>query len=171
MTWHNPTEKSWQLRSGIRRVSFLSNFFPKDNCLMLKNLRRVIQNKHRGLLMKGVCLLHDNARPHKANITTVLLESFGWEVHHSAHSPDLVPSNFHLFLHLNQYLAGKRFETDKELEEEVRKRLREAAWGRLLWQRAHATAHQVPRAEQWLIMRKQLKNSEDVHQQCHVKFL
>jgi hypothetical protein len=45
------------------------NFLPLGNtinaavcCEMLKNLCQAIQNKQRGLLTRGVCLLHDNAR-------------------------------------------------------------------------------------------------------------
>lgn len=33
-------------------------------CQTLKKLRRAIQNRRTGRLTKGVCLLHDNARPH-----------------------------------------------------------------------------------------------------------
>ncbi|GFV84441.1 histone-lysine N-methyltransferase SETMAR [Trichonephila clavipes] len=34
-------------------------------------------------------------------------------------SPDLTPSDFHLFLHLKSFLAGKHFNNDKELKENV----------------------------------------------------
>ncbi|GFU40925.1 histone-lysine N-methyltransferase SETMAR [Trichonephila clavipes] len=33
--------------------------------------------------------------------------------------PDLTPSDFHLFLHLKSFLAGKYFNNDKELKENV----------------------------------------------------
>ncbi|GFV68008.1 histone-lysine N-methyltransferase SETMAR [Trichonephila clavipes] len=33
--------------------------------------------------------------------------------------PDLTPSDFHLFLHLKSFLAGKHFNNDKELKENV----------------------------------------------------
>jgi histone-lysine N-methyltransferase SETMAR len=35
------------------------------------------------------------------------------------YSPELAPSDFHFFLHLNKYLAGKKFDDDDELQEEV----------------------------------------------------
>ncbi|GFW39976.1 histone-lysine N-methyltransferase SETMAR [Trichonephila clavipes] len=35
------------------------------------------------------------------------------------YSPDLTPSDFHLFLHLKSFLAGKHFNNDKELKENV----------------------------------------------------
>ncbi|GFS89438.1 histone-lysine N-methyltransferase SETMAR [Trichonephila clavipes] len=37
----------------------------------------------------------------------------------SFYSPDLTPSDFHLFLHLKSFLAGKHFNIDKELKENV----------------------------------------------------
>jgi len=33
--------------------------------------------------------------------------------------PDLAPSDFHLFLHLKKHLAGKKFDGDDEVQEEV----------------------------------------------------
>ena len=38
---------------------------------------------------------------------------------HPPYSPDLAPSDFHLFLHLKKHLAGKRFDDDDEVQEEV----------------------------------------------------
>ena len=32
-------------------------------------------------------------------------------------SPDLAPSDFHLFLHLQKHLAGKKFDDDDEVQE------------------------------------------------------
>lgn len=91
-------------------------------CETLKKLRRAIQNKRRGMLTKGVCLLHDNARPHTANATKELLASFKWDVlNHPAHSPDLAPSDYYLFTSLKLHMGGKRFSTDEEVKEEVGK--------------------------------------------------
>ena len=35
------------------------------------------------------------------------------------HSPDLAPSDFHLFLHLKKHLAEKKLDGDDEVQEEV----------------------------------------------------
>ena len=86
----------------------------------LTNLRRAIQNRRRGKLSKGVLLLHDNARPHTARATANLIESFGWFcLPHPPYSPDLAPSDYHLFPDLKKFLGGKRFETDEELKATV----------------------------------------------------
>ena len=41
--------------------------------------------------------------------------------HHPTYSPDLVPSDFHLFLHLKKFLSGQRqrFQDDREAEMSV----------------------------------------------------
>ncbi|GBL80513.1 hypothetical protein AVEN_225214-2 [Araneus ventricosus] len=39
--------------------------------------------------------------------------------HHPPYSPDLSPSDFHLFLKMKEFLGGKRFESDEELENAV----------------------------------------------------
>ena len=43
----------------------------------------------------------------------------GGELDHPPYSPDLTPSDFHLFLHLKEYLDGKNFDDDDEVQEEV----------------------------------------------------
>lgn len=89
-------------------------------CNQLKKLKRAIQNRRRGLLSRGVVFLQDNARPHTSRVTSSLLEQFGWEVlPHPPHSPDLAPSDFHLFLTLKNYLGGRRFLDDELLKEDV----------------------------------------------------
>jgi len=46
----------------------------------LQNLKQAIRNKRKGRLTKGVCLLHDNARPHIARQILELLAKFGWDI-------------------------------------------------------------------------------------------
>ena len=38
---------------------------------------------------------------------------------HPPYSPDLAPSDFHLFLYLKKHIAGKKFDDDDEVQEEV----------------------------------------------------
>ena len=44
---------------------------------------------------------------------------------HPAYSPDLAPSDYHLFGPLKNALQGRRFSTDKEVREAVHKWLRD----------------------------------------------
>jgi histone-lysine N-methyltransferase SETMAR len=86
----------------------------------LKKLHGAIQNERRGMLSRGVVMLHDNARPHTAAATQDLITTFGWEqFDHPPYSPDLVPSAFHVFLHLKTLLGGWRFQDDDEVKEAV----------------------------------------------------
>lgn len=81
-------------------------------CELLDKLRRAIENKRRGKLSRGVLLIHDNARPHVAAVTKNRLESFAWEIFsHPPYSPDLAPSDFHLFPFLKAELGGQHFES------------------------------------------------------------
>lgn len=118
-------------RKGIILVEFLPHgetINAARYCETLKKLRRAIQNKRRGMITKGVCLLHDNARPHTANLTKALLDSFGWDVlDHPPHSPDLAPSDYHLFTSLKMHLAGKKFSTDQEVQTAVTNWTKEVA--------------------------------------------
>ena len=64
-----------------------------------------------------VILLHDNARPHTAKITKAKLQELGFEIlSHPPYSPDLAPSDFHLFRSLANVLMGQIFEDEDELE-------------------------------------------------------
>jgi histone-lysine N-methyltransferase SETMAR len=67
-------------------------------------------------------LLHDNARPHSVSRTQAMLQEFGWEVfEHSAYSPDLAPSDFHLFPKLKEFLGGRRFKSNEDVKDAVKK--------------------------------------------------
>jgi hypothetical protein len=66
-------------------------------------------------------LLHDNARPNAAARTQAMLQEFDWEVfEHPVYSPDLAPSDFHLFPKLKEFLGGRRFKSDEEVKDGVK---------------------------------------------------
>ncbi|KAJ8891596.1 hypothetical protein PR048_004124 [Dryococelus australis] len=89
-------------------------------CATLRWLRQLIRNKWKGMPTLGIVLLHYNARLHSAAVTQLLLACFPWEVFdHTPYSPDLVPSDFHLFPALKKWLGGRRFNTNDELQDTV----------------------------------------------------
>jgi hypothetical protein len=69
------------------------------------NVRSVLRNNKKlrramGIITSGVVLLHSIARPHTGTAarTRALLVHFNWELFdHPPYSPDLVPSDYHLF--------------------------------------------------------------------------
>jgi len=67
-------------------------------------------------------LLHDNARPHTAAHTRTVetLHDLKFEVlKHPPYSPDLAPSDFHLFGPMTEHLRGHKFADDDEVMEAV----------------------------------------------------
>lgn len=93
-------------------------------CKQLHKLRTALLNKRpgRGIECGKVRLLVDNAKPHTAKVTRQTLEKFRWEViPHPPYSPDLSPSDYHLFRSLSNHLRGTNFKNQLRLEEELKK--------------------------------------------------
>ncbi|KAG5322384.1 MOS1T transposase, partial [Pseudoatta argentina] len=64
-----------------------------------------------------VILLHDNARPHVAKPVKTYLETLKWEVlPHPPYSPDIAPSDFHLFRSMAHGLADRRIHSYEEAQ-------------------------------------------------------
>ncbi|KAG5319342.1 MOS1T transposase, partial [Pseudoatta argentina] len=76
----------------------------------LKEKRPLYAQKH-----DKVILLHDNVRPHVGKPVKTYLETLKWEVlPHPPYSPDIAPSNFHLFRSMAHGLADRRFHSYEE---------------------------------------------------------
>jgi transposase len=110
-------------RSGVLLVDFMqrgTTINAERYCETLTKLRRAIQNRRRGMLSAGVVFLHGNARPHTARRTLTELQKFNWEVFdHPPYSPDLAPSDYHLFTNMKKWLGSQRFDDDEELQSSV----------------------------------------------------
>lgn len=92
------------------------NYYSK----LLVSLRENIKEKRRGMLGKGVRLLHDNAPAHSAHVSLQTAHNCGYEIlPHPAYSPDLAPSDFFLFRELKKPLRGKRFDDNNEVIRKV----------------------------------------------------
>ena len=88
---------------------------------LLRKLRDAIKLKRRGMLTKGVRLLQDNAPVHNSHVAQTEARSCGYEIlPHPPYSPDLAPSDFHLFPTMKSFLKGKRFTVDETLISEVK---------------------------------------------------
>ena len=91
----------------------LVDFLPRGTTIndpyyasLLYQLRSSIQKKLRG----GVLLLRDNAPVYKSNITQTANQYTGFiELNHRVYSPDLAPSDYHLFSNLKNFLHGREF--------------------------------------------------------------
>lgn len=87
-------------------------------CGQLEKLAHSIQQERPELAnQKGVVIQHDNARPHTSLTTRQKLLSLGWDVlPHPPYSPDLAPSDFHLFRSLQNSLNRKTFVSDDDIK-------------------------------------------------------
>jgi histone-lysine N-methyltransferase SETMAR len=87
-----------------------------QNCfdLLRTKLKPAIRSKRHGKFLKDAILLHDNARPHTANQTVETVNELGFEVmEQPPYSPDLAPSDFHMFGPVKEALRGRRFSSDE----------------------------------------------------------
>lgn len=84
-------------------------------CSQLTKLNKAIYEKRPGLAnRKGVVFQHDNARPHTSMTTRKELMRLGWDVlPHPPYSPDLAPTDYHLFRSLQNSLNGKTFTNEE----------------------------------------------------------
>ncbi|GBO18051.1 hypothetical protein AVEN_189771-1 [Araneus ventricosus] len=77
------------------------------SCPSLRPLRRA-------LLTAGDVLIHDKASPQNAAVPQKLLEQFKWNVsEHPVYSPDLAPSDFHLFPELKNWQGRQSFQKNE----------------------------------------------------------
>lgn len=66
---------------------------------------------------RKVILLHDNARPHVSKVVKDTLLNLKWEIlPHPAYSPDMAPSDYHLFRSMQHALADTHFRKPEEVK-------------------------------------------------------
>ena len=83
---------------------------------LLRQLREAVKKKRPGKLTKGVLFHQDNAPVHKSVVAMATLHDCGFElIQHPPYSPDLAPSDFHLFPNMKKDLAGKRYHSDDDV--------------------------------------------------------
>jgi histone-lysine N-methyltransferase SETMAR len=64
-----------------------------------------------------VYFLHDNASSHSAKLTKKKLLELKWKVvPHPAYSPDIAPTDYHLFRSLAHHLGEKEFKSDEDIK-------------------------------------------------------
>ena len=133
MEWHHldsPTKKKPKTMPSAKKI--MGTFFwDAEGCILIEflepgktinaaryvqtllMLRRALRDKQPG---RKVILQHDNVRPHTARLTYEKIEKMGWEVlPHTPYSPDLAPSNYHLFGFVKNQMRGQHYEMNKAL--------------------------------------------------------
>jgi histone-lysine N-methyltransferase SETMAR len=78
-------------------------------------VKAAIRNK-RKRVQTSVSFLQDNARPQVAAHTMETIQKLKWNIlPQPPYSPDLAPSDYHLFGPLKEHLGGKRFRNNEEV--------------------------------------------------------
>ena len=87
-------------------------------CQQLDRLNTALMQKRPSLINRGRIVFHqDNARPHTSLVTRQQLRELGWEVLlHPPYSPDLAPSDYHLFLSMANELGSRKLATRESCE-------------------------------------------------------
>ena len=87
---------------------------------VLNDLRDSILAKRRGKVSKGLMILHDNAPAHASRIGQQALHDLKFEqLAHPPYSPNLAPSDFHVFRKMKKDLKGNRFSSDDDVKAAV----------------------------------------------------
>jgi len=85
---------------------------------MLVQLKDILKEKRHGKSPKGSCSLHDNSPAHRALATQKKLTYLGFQCVDPPpppYSPDLAPSDYHLFPGMKKQLKGPHFSSDAEV--------------------------------------------------------
>lgn len=109
----------WWSAAGLIHHSFLKpgeTMTTERYCQQLDEMHQKLQRMCPRLVnMKGPILLHDNARPHVSMTTRQKLHELGYEtLDHPPYSPDLSPTDYHFFKHLENFLREKCFKTQED---------------------------------------------------------
>ena len=115
--WHSVSHrpKNFRVQKSAGKV-LATNFWDQDGILLiyylpkgqtinadyysplLVQLKDILKEKRRGLVTKVVLFLYDNAPGHWALVTQKKLAYLGFQcLDHPPYSPDLAPSDYHLF--------------------------------------------------------------------------
>ncbi|GFW35529.1 mariner Mos1 transposase [Trichonephila clavipes] len=109
-TWTLGTEVNEQMpRSGGQSDELLPQGQTLNYCQQLDRLKLANDQKWSELANRRGAVFHkDSARTHTSVVTRHNLWDLGWEVIPPPYGPDLAPSDYHLFLALQNVLSDKK---------------------------------------------------------------
>ena len=102
----------WRYAASLTHYSFLNprkTITPEKYAQQIGEIQQKLQCFQLALVnRKGPIPLHDNAQLHVAQPTLQKLNELGYKVlPHPPYSPDLLPTDYHLFKHPDNFLQGK----------------------------------------------------------------
>ena len=79
-------------------------------------MRNILKEKRHRKVTKGVLFLHENAPAHRALVTQKKWAYLGFQrLDHPPYSPDLAPSDYHLFPGLKKTIKSSHFSSYAEV--------------------------------------------------------
>jgi len=106
-------------QDGILLIDFLpkgQTMNAEYNPFLLVQLKDFLKEKRLGKFTKVVLFLHDNTPAHRALATRKKLAYLGFQCFdHPPYSPDLAPSDYHLFPGLKKQFKVRHFSSDAEV--------------------------------------------------------
>ncbi|GBO21130.1 hypothetical protein AVEN_40544-1 [Araneus ventricosus] len=100
-------------RGENEQLPLVPSTFSTRSCLLPNNCEE-----------SGAVFIQDYSLPHSALVTQQLLEQFKWDLSdHVAYSPDLAPSDFHLFSELKNWSEGQSFQSNEKLQSNAKAHL------------------------------------------------
>jgi len=95
----------------------LIDYLPKGQTInaeyyvsLLVQLKEILKKKRRGKVTKGILFLHDNVPAHRTLATQKKLAYLGFHsLDHPPYSPELAPSDYHLFSGLRKTIESSPF--------------------------------------------------------------
>jgi len=130
MDWRHsgsPRPKKFRMQKSAGKVlasifwdqdgNLLIDYLPKGPTIneeyyssLIVQLNDILKEKRRGKVTKGVLFLHDNVPAHRALATQKKLAYLEFQcLDHPSYSPDLAPSDYHLFPGLKKTIEGSPF--------------------------------------------------------------
>ncbi|XP_065663076.1 histone-lysine N-methyltransferase SETMAR-like [Hydra vulgaris] len=111
----------WWSAAGLIHHSFLNpgeTITAEKYCQQIDEMHQKLRCMCPRLVnMKGPILLHDNARLHVAQPTLQKLNALGYEtLPHPPYSPDLSPTDYHFFKHLDNFLHKECFKSRDDVK-------------------------------------------------------
>jgi transposase len=102
----------WELLPAGRTVNAATY------CETLNKVAKAMKKKRPHRKPAEVIFQQDNARPHTAKLTKEKMQALRWEVlPHPPYSPDLAPSDLHLFRDMKNHLRNVKFKTETEVKQ------------------------------------------------------
>ena len=88
---------------------------------LVQIVHKLLPEKRPGKVSRRPLFLQDNARVHTAKTTVTTTKKLKWQLlPQLPYSPDLAPSDFHVFGRLKEPLRGIRFKDEKEIKKAVK---------------------------------------------------